>query len=234
MRSRRRIHISSPVDGLEREVPSVVATHAGRPFQLASRTGRPRASSAARSPAYGDWSFRTGRGMQQAEMRPRVCARTVAALVASSTGGRRDLFARQLVWSSDLDSARSCSCRALRRARDTGRRRRRRDRTGGWPSRVAGRSTGTAAERYAAELRSSSGRSSDGAMPEDVFPSRSSRRTAAESTKRGAAARSATWRTGGDGHRVSVRAPPDPRLARALARRRGAALVGSSRRSKTG
>ena len=49
------------------KVPSEVSHTPGRPFRSASRTGDPEIECRALA-AYGDWHFRAGRGMQQAEM----------------------------------------------------------------------------------------------------------------------------------------------------------------------
>ena len=78
--------------------------HAREAVSSASRTGDPEIECRALA-AYGDWNFRAGRGMQQAEMdRAMTLERSLPSWPLDR--GPTDLFSRQLVLVADLEAAR--------------------------------------------------------------------------------------------------------------------------------
>jgi hypothetical protein len=78
--------------------------HAREAVRSASRTGDPEIECRALA-AYGDWNFRAGRGMQQAEMdRAMTLERSLPSWPLDR--GPTDLFSRQLVLVADLEAAR--------------------------------------------------------------------------------------------------------------------------------
>ena len=191
--------------------------HAREAVPSASRTGDPEIECRALA-AYGDWNFRAGRGMQQAEMdRAMTLERSLPSWPLDR--GPTDLFSRQLVLVADLGGCARAAARALRRAHDAGQRRRRLDRhVVAEPPRVAGRQLG-------------GGRAICGRLVrrQDAARTGHARRRVSRRAHRGAprpgrrSARRSRARPGGrggDGHsHLGVGLRLDPRLPRALARR---------------